>query len=78
MSIADEILAFRQRPGSKCTFVQIFAGMDADEVVELKAALANPDLKHSEIHAWLKDARGFELSQMTVQRHRSRKCACVD
>ena len=75
-SLMGEIVAQNNMlKGPPCSFVQIIASLSAADRADLAKAFENPDIRNSAIRRALV-ARGFQVSDHTVGRHRRMECLC--
>lgn len=74
--LLEEILANNQgRTGTVCAVKKVLNSMSADDAKVLRDAIDNPLIKATAIYKALK-ARGFQISDGTISRHRRKECVC--
>jgi hypothetical protein len=74
--LLDEIMALNNnRPGTVCGIAKMQEVLEPDDVEALNQAVANPMVKATAIARALK-ARGYQITDGTVTRHRRKECAC--
>lgn len=76
-SLLDEIAiaSSNVRKGPLCTVARILSDMPEVDAVDLDTAFRDDKYSNKAIFMVLR-ARGFEVSQTTVARHRRGECAC--
>jgi hypothetical protein len=74
--LLDEIMALNNgRPGTVCGVAKMYEVLPDDDANALKQAIANPLIKATAIARALK-ARGYQITDGTVTRHRRQECVC--
>lgn len=68
-------LAESSRPGPKCTLTLAKGVLDESDAADLEAALADQAITNAVIAKALR-ARGFNVADQAVARHRRKVCAC--
>lgn len=69
---------FRQRQvkPNRCWYVRAKDTLQADQMAELEAALADPSIQAKTISVVLAEDFNFQISARTVGAHRLRECNC--
>jgi len=76
MSFADEVRQVKGRgAGVICTVASVLAQLDDDLRAEVVAAISSPAYTSAAIARALK-ARGVEVSEWSMSRHRREACQC--
>ena len=75
MSFADEVKANGQLPGGRCAVGQMLATVDDDLRTEIVAVIESAAYSSSAIARALK-ARGHDITENSVGRHRREGCRC--
>jgi hypothetical protein len=76
MSLAEDlkVLTPKIHP-TQCSIGELFKHLSKEDVVLLKAVLANDQIRHSDICKTLR-ANGHSLTASTLARHRKQLCRC--
>lgn len=75
MSFADEVRASGRGPGTTCTIATALLEVDIELRTEIEAVIASPAYTSSAITRALK-ARGIEVAEQAMSRHRREACRC--
>ena len=74
--LLDEIMALNNgRPGTVCGIAKLYEALPAEDTEALKKAIADPMVKATAIARALK-ARGYQITDSVVTRHRRKECVC--
>lgn len=75
MSFADEVRASGRGPGTACTIAVALGAVDEELRAEIVAVINSPAFTSSAIVRALK-ARGIEVAEQAMSRHRREACRC--
>lgn len=75
MGLMDEIRQEIPKKGPRCSIRTAMEEMDPADAKELKLAFEDRSIPGTAIFRALK-ARGLEVSDHTLQRHRRKECSC--
>ena len=74
--LLEEILSFNQgRAGTVCGVKKVLDSMPEADAKAVLEALADPLIKATAIYKALK-ARGYQITDGTISRHRRKECVC--
>lgn len=75
MSLRDEVMAQKREQHPLCRVKVVSAALPEEDAKELAEMLADPLIRSTWIVRALR-ARGFEIGESSVERHRSGGCRC--
>lgn len=74
--LLDEIMEHNLgRPGTICSIQKLYDTLPKDDAQALRQAIADPMIKATAIARALK-ARGHQINDSVVSRHRRKECVC--